>query len=95
MIDPFGKMNANLELEMVWVLVSPKNVIILRLNMVCEGMLCESVWLYWGCFVLFIVVWCIKGKVSWELLSQGFVIGKSQGISGVKTREYNHQRVRF
>ena len=46
MIDPFGKMNANLELEMVCVFVSPKNVIVLRLNMICEGMLCESVWLY-------------------------------------------------
>ena len=57
MIDLFRKMNANLELEMVWVRVSPKKVIVLRLNMVCEGMLCGSVWLYWGCFVLFIVVW--------------------------------------
>ena len=57
MIDPFGKMNVNLELEMTWVFVSPKNTIVLTLNIVCEGMLCGSVWLYWGCFVLFIVVW--------------------------------------
>ena len=43
MIDPFEKMNVNLELAMVWVLVSPKNIIVLRLNLFCEGMLCGSV----------------------------------------------------
>ena len=57
MIDLLRNMNANLELEMVWVFVSPKNAIVLRLNTVCEGILCGSVWLYWGCLVLFIVVW--------------------------------------
>ena len=45
-MDPFGKINANFELAMVKVLVSPKNTIILRFNFVCEGILCGSVWLY-------------------------------------------------
>ena len=56
MIDPFGKMKANLELAMVWLLVSPKNDIVIRLNLVYESMLCEIVRLYYVCVVLFIVV---------------------------------------
>ena len=44
-IDPFWKMKANLELTIVWLLVSPKNGIVLRLNLVCKGMLsCILVW---------------------------------------------------
>ena len=57
MIDPFEKRNVNLELEMVWVIVSPKNVVVLRLNLVCESMLCRSVWFYWKCLVLFTIFW--------------------------------------
>ena len=45
-IDPFGKMKANLELAMVWLLVSPKNGIVIRLNLVYEGMMCEIVHFY-------------------------------------------------
>ena len=43
MIDPFGKMKANLELAIVWLLVSPKNDIVIKLNLVYEGMLCVSI----------------------------------------------------
>ena len=56
MINPFEKIKANLELAMVWLLVSPKNDIVIRLNLVCEIMLCEIVCLYCVCVVLFIVV---------------------------------------
>jgi len=68
-IDPFGKMKDNLKLTMIWLFVSPKNVIVLRLNLVCEGMLCEIVWLHWGCLVLFIVVWTFcPADVYWNLI---------------------------
>ena len=56
MINPFEKIKANLELAMVWLLVSPKNDIVIRLNLVYESMLCEIVRLYYVCVVLFIVV---------------------------------------
>ena len=45
-IDLFEKMKVSLELAMIWLIVSPKNAIVVRLDLVCEGMLCEIVWLY-------------------------------------------------
>ena len=53
MIDPFGKMKANLELAMVWLFVSPKNDILIRLNLVNKSMLCEIVCLYCVCCVIY------------------------------------------
>ena len=58
---PFGKMKVNLKLAMVWLLVSPKNDIVIRLNLVYESMLCEIVSL----FVLrvFCVICCLDNII--------------------------------
>ena len=53
MINPFEKIKANLELAMVWLLVSPKNDIVIRLNLVYDSMLCEIVRLYCVCCVIY------------------------------------------